>query len=457
MAVGKNTIDMTQGPLFFKILRFCVPLTLSFLLQLAFNAADMMVIGRWGSAESLAAIGATTSISNLLINAITGLSTGANMLAAQYFGARDTMRMTRLVHTTIALSLAGGAACSVTGLILLKWLVVVSDVPEAIQDKSVLYLAICFLGIPFQVLYNFGYAILRAVGNTKSPLYYLVFSGILNVLLNLFTVIVCKLDVAGVAIATVVSQALSAWLITRRLQKNHGSTRLYWKNLRLHAGPLKDILHLGIPAAVQSACFSLSNIVVQTGINSFGVAAVAGATGGYYIELLLYSIVFSMHHSAIAVIGQNYGAKKYKRVLKTIYILFAMAFVITLVCGWLLYFASPKLMCLFSTDPEVIRFGVLRAAVMFTIYFLLGFMDTSSGVLRGLGNSVYPAVASLAGTVGFRILWIKFAFPRIGTLESVMAVYPISWGLVAACNIIVMIILCRKLLLPHIRRSALTV
>ncbi|MBO5723178.1 MAG: polysaccharide biosynthesis C-terminal domain-containing protein, partial [Lentisphaeria bacterium] len=197
MAVGKNTIDMTRGPLFFNILRFCVPLTLSFLLQLAFNAADMMVIGRWGNAQSLAAIGASTFILTLMTNAITGLSTGANMLAAQYFGARDSQRMTRLVHTTIALSIAGGVACGVLGLILVKWLVEITDVPEAVRDKSILYLSICFLGIPFQILYNFGYAILRAIGNSKSPLYYLIYSGIVNVLLNLFMVVVCKTDVAG--------------------------------------------------------------------------------------------------------------------------------------------------------------------------------------------------------------------------------------------------------------------
>jgi Na+-driven multidrug efflux pump len=270
MAVNKNFIDMSHGPLFSKIIRYAMPLMFTYLLQLAFHAADMVVIGRYGSPESLAAIGATGAITALIVNVITGLSTGTNVLAAQYFGAKDSKNMTRLVHTAISISIVGGVAASLFGFASVKWLVNVTDIPEASQSKSILYLIICFIGVPFQIIYNFGSAILRAVGNTKSPFYYLTFAGAVNVLLNLFLVISCKMDVAGVAIATVMSQAISACLVVRRLKHNHGATRLITRNLRIDITQLKKILRLGVPAGAQSGCFSISNMVVQSGINSFG-------------------------------------------------------------------------------------------------------------------------------------------------------------------------------------------
>ena len=449
MAGKKLSIDMSRGPLFGKIIRYALPLMLAYLLQLAFHAADMVVIGRWGSPASLAAIGATVSITGLIINVLTGLATGANVLAAQFFGARDSRSMTKLVHTTIAISIIGGIAAAVLGLIMVRWMVDVTDIPEESQSKSILYLVICFLGVPFQILYNFGSAILRAIGNTRSPLYYLVISGTVNVLLNLFLVVVCHMDVAGVALATAAANGISAYLVLRRLQKNHGSTRLYLKNLRVDKKSLQGILRLGVPAGLQSACFALSNLVVQSAINSFGVAAVAGLTAGYHIELLLYAVVFALHHTTIAVVGQNYGAKQYPRIIKSIYILFGTATVATLVTGTLFYLASPYLIGIFSSDPEVIKYGVIRAGAMFTVYFLLGFMDISSGIIRGLGNSFYPAISTLAGTCGIRILWTKFVFPHIGTMNSVLIVYPLSWTLVAVGNIAVLIIMCKKLLRPN--------
>ena len=446
---------MSRGPLFGKMVRYALPLMLAYLLQLAFHAADMVVIGRWGSPASLAAIGATVSITGLIINVLTGLATGANVLAAQLFGAKDSRSMTKLVHTTIAISIIGGIAAAILGLIMVRWMVQVTDIPEESQSKSILYLVICFLGVPFQILYNFGSAILRAIGNTKSPLYYLVISGIVNVLLNLFMVVVCRMDVAGVALATAVANGISAYLVLRRLQKNHGSTRLYLKNLRVDKKSLKGILRLGVPAGLQSACFAISNIVVQSAINSFGVAAVAGLTAGYHIELLLYAIVFSLHHTAIAVTGQNYGAKQYSRITRGIYILFGAGSAVTALAGALFYLASPYLIGIFSSDPEVIKYGVIRAGAMFTVYFLLSFMDISSGVIRGLGNSLYPAISTLAGTCGLRILWTKFVFPHIGTMNSVLIVYPLSWTLVAVCNMIVLVIMCRKMLYQKTTNSLL--
>ena len=436
---------MSHGPLFGKLLRYALPLMLTYLLQLAFHAADMVVIGRWGSPESLAAIGATVSITGLIINVVTGLSTGANVLAAQYFGAKDSKNMTHLVHTAIAISIIGGVAAALFGFALVRWLVTVTDIPEASQDKSILYLVICFIGVPFQIIYNFGCAILRAVGNTRSPLYYLTTSGIINVLLNIFLVVTCKLDVGGVAAATVVSQALSAWLVVRRLQRNHGATRLIFHNLRIETVQLKKILRLGLPAGVQSGCFSISNLVVQTGINTFGVAAVAGITAGHNIELLLYAFVFSMHHTAIAVVGQNYGAEQYNRLIKSIYLCVAMTFVLNIISGYTLLYFSPELVGIFSSDQEVIRFGVIRAKEMFTVYFLLGFMDVTSGAARGLGSTLIPAIATLAGTCGLRVLWVRFALGHYKTIESILWAYPISWTAVTICNVLLLTYLCRKL------------
>ena len=444
MAVNKNFIDMSHGPLFGKVVRYALPLMLSYLLQLAFHAADMVVIGRWGSSESLAAIGATGAITALIINVITGLSTGTNILAAQYFGAKDSKHMIRLVHTAISISIVGGVAASLFGFASVKWLVNVTDIPEASQSKSILYLIICFIGVPFQIIYNFGSAVLRAVGNTKSPFYYLTIAGALNLLLNILLVVGFKMDVAGVAIATVISQALSAYLVIRRLQHNRGATRLQMRNLRIDVVQLKKILHMGVPAGAQSGCFSISNMVVQAGINSFGVAAVAGITAGHNIELLLYAFVFGMHHTAIAVTGQNYGAKQYHRLIKGMYLCVAMMFSLNIITGYTLNYFSPQLVGIFTSDPEVIRFGVIRAHEMFTVYFLLGFMDVSTGICRGLGATLIPAIATVLGTCGVRVLWVRFALAHFQTIESILWAYPISWITVTTCNVILLTHLCRK-------------
>ena len=452
MAVNKNFIDMSHGPLFGKIIRYALPLMLTYLLQLAFHAADMVVIGRWGSSESLAAIGATGAMTALIINVITGLSTGTNVLAAQYFGAKDSKHMTRLVHTAVSISIVGGVAASLFGFATVKWLVNVTDIPADSQSKSILYLVICFIGVPFQIVYNFGSAILRAVGNTKSPFYYLTFAGALNLLLNILLVVGCRMDVAGVAIATIVSQALSAYLVIRRLQRNHGATRLLLRNLRIDVVQMKKILRLGVPAGAQSGCFSISNMVVQAGINSFGVAAVAGTTAGHNVELLLYAFVFAMHHTAIAVTGQNYGARQYQRLIKGMYLCVAIMFALNIITGYTLNYFSPQLVGVFTSDPEVIRFGVIRAHEMFTVYFLLGFMDVSTGICRGLGATLIPAIATVLGTCGVRVLWVRFALEHFKTIESIFWAYPISWITVTTCNVILLIHLCRKL--PQYRKTS---
>ena len=445
MRAKRNTIDMSQGPLLGKLLLFAAPLALTYLLQLAFVAADMVVIGRWGSPTSLAAIGATTPLLGLLINVVVGISTGSNILAAQYYGAKESKKLTRLVHTTVAIAIISGIAVAILGWCLLEFLVKVTDVPAESQKLSMLYLAILFAGVPFQIIYNFVCAILRAVGDTRAPLYFLCLAGTLNVVLNLILVICFKLDVAGVALATIASHLLSAYLALRRLYKSRGATRLLPRNIRVDMSSLGGIIKLGLPAGLQSGCFSISNIVVQSGINSFGVAAVAGMTAGFNVEMLLYALVFALHHTAIASVGQNYGAGKYKRLIKCINICMALSLAINLIFGLLMSYFSPALISIFSTDKEVIRYGVMRAHLMFTVYFLIAFMDTSSGALRGLGNSLLPAISTLVGTCILRIAWMKVIFPLYNTMESLLIVYPISWALVAALNMLVLFLACRKL------------
>ena len=445
MAVHSNRIDLSQGPLFAKIIRFAIPLALTHLLNLSFHAADTVVIGRWGSAESMAAIGATGPIVGLLVNLFAGLSTGVNVLAAQYYGAKDSKRMTRLVHTSTALSMICGVLVAVIGWAATRWIVEVTGIPEELQSKSIFYLAIIFGGLPFQIFYAFICAILRAIGDTKSPLYFLIYAGVANIVLNILLVVFFQWDVAGVAIGTVASHVISVWLGMKRLMKNRGATRLILKNIRLDIESLRGILRIGIPAGVQGACFSLSNIVVQSAVNSLGAAAIAGSTAEITVEWLVYAVVFSLHHTTIAVVGQNFGAKKTKRLIRSVYISAGLGFGVTLVGGWILYWFSPQLISIFTNDPEVIRWGLIRCRSIFTIYFLLGIMDFASGALRGLGCSLPPAVATILGTCGARVLWAKLVFPRYGTMESLLLCYPVSWILVAAINLFMLYCICRDL------------
>ena len=445
MAVNRNTIDLSNGALFPKIIRFAIPLVLFHLLNLSFLAADTFVIGRWGSAASMAAIGATGPLVGLLVNFFVGLSTGVNVLAAQYYGAKDAKRMTRLVHTSTALSVICGIIIAIAGWASINWMVEITGIPDELRSKSILYLVITFAGAPFQIFYAFICAILRAIGDTKSPLYFLIFSGLTNIVLNVLLVVFFQWDVAGVAIGTVASHVVSVYLGMKRLMKNRGATRLILKNIRVDMEALRGILAIGIPAGVQGACFSLSNIVVQSGVNSLGAAAIAGSTAEITVEWLIYAVVFAMHHTTIAVVGQNYGARKTRRMIRSMYICLASTFGITLVGGWLLYWFSPQLIGIFSVDPEVIRWGVVRARSIFTIYFLLGIMDFASGALRGLGCSLLPAIATILGTCGARVLWVKLVFPHYRTMESLLLCYPVSWITVAVVNVVLLILICRAL------------
>lgn len=430
---AKYTMDMTRGSLFIQIARYMVPLALTYLLQLIFHATDLWVIGRFSDHNSLAGIGTTSTSIGLMINTLTGLSVGANAVVARYFGARDGINMIRAVHTSIATALISGGFIVVAGMLASAPLMRAVEVPPEIMPLALTYLRISILGMPALLLYNFGCAILRAVGDTRRPLVYLVIAGLVNVGLNLFMVIVCKMNVAGVAVATIVSQFISAFLVIRALRRNHGASRLHLSHIRIDWVSLRQILLVGIPAAVQSACFALSNFIIQGAINSFGGYAMAAMTIAGNIEFSMYAWCFSLHQTAISFIGQNSGAKKVDRMVKSSWICLFYSVSILTVLGWVYYFNGEALVGFFisGSEPEIIRYAMMRMQILFITYGLLGIMDVASGVLRGMGRSVFPAVVTVLGACVFRIWWVKTVFAANHTMPWLLWSYPVSWILIS--------------------------
>lgn len=431
---AKYTMDMTRGSLFVQIARYMVPLALTYLLQLIFHATDLWVIGRYSDHNSLAGIGTTSTSIGLMINTLTGLSVGANAVVARYFGARDSVNMIRAVHTSIATALISGIFIVVVGLFASEPLMRAVDVPPEIMPLALTYLRISILGMPALLLYNFGCAILRAIGDTRRPLWFLIIAGLINVVLNLFLVIKCNMNVAGVAVATIVSQFISAFLVIMALRRNHGASRLHLSHIRIDWKSLRQILLVGVPAAVQSACFALSNFIIQGAINSFGGFAMAAMTVAGNIEYSMYAWCFSLHQTAISFIGQNSGAKKTDRMVKSCWICLLYSVVILTVLGWVYYFNGEVLVGFFisGNNPEIIHYAMMRMQILFITYGLLGVMDVASGVLRGMGRSVFPAVVTVLGACVFRIWWVKTVFAEHRTMPWLLWSYPVSWVLISA-------------------------
>ena len=441
MALAKNNkMDMCQGPLLSKIIKFAIPLIFTTLLQNTFHAADLMVIGRFASYQSMAAIGASTTIYGLLINVFMGISVGVNVLVAQCFGAKDNKRTIHATHTAIAVAVGLSAVMMILGFSFCSWLLKVTDVPAEIFSMARLYLMILIAGFPFLMLFNFGYAILRAFGDTKRPMYYLTVGGIVNVLLNLVFVIVFKMDVAGVAVATVASQIVSTILVLRALMNAHGSSRLVLRNIRIDFSILKRILYLGIPAGIQSGCFALSNMLMQGGINYFGAACTAGNTAVFTLEWFCYAIIYGLHHTAIAFVGQNYGGKQIDRVRRSFWDCAVLAVIAVFIISMIILIFGRPLIAVFNNDPQVIAWGMIRLKILFFTYVLLACMDVVSGALRGLGYTILPTVTTLAFAALFRILWLEFIFRRMTepTLEVLMYSYPISGAVCAGVNYLIL-------------------
>ncbi len=449
----KYEIDMCNGPLFHKIVIFAIPVMLSGILQLLFNAADVIVVGRYAGNQALAAVGSTGALINLLINVFVGLSVGANVLVARFYGSRQDSEVHDMVHTAIATALISGVFLVAAGCLLASPALQLMGTPEDVIDQSVIYMRIYFLGMPAMMAYNFGSAILRAIGDTRRPLYYLLIAGIVNVALNLFFVIEFHMGVAGVALATAISQTISAALVIRCLVKTNGVCHLELKELRISRDKLLKMIQIGVPAGLQGALFSVSNVLIQSSVNSFGSIAMAGNTAGSNIEGFVYTAMNSFYQTAISFTGQNFGAMKFKRIGRILLICQGLVIGVGLVFGNLAYLFGNVILRLYSPDAEVIQYGLLRMSIIATLYFLCGMMDVMVGSMRGMGYSIMPMIVSLTGACGFRILWIMTIFQRIHTLECLYWSYPISWGLTFAVHLACWIVAYRRVLAQAARMT----
>lgn len=436
-------MDMCSGPLLKKILIFTIPVMASGILQLLFNATDIIVVGRYAGKESLAAVGSTTALINLIINLFVGLSVGANVITAKYYGAGKEKDVSETVHTAILTAVISGIILVIIGIILATPLLKVMDSPEDVLGKSALYLKIYFLGMPAMMLYNFGSAVLRAVGDTKRPLYYLILSGSVNVCLNLISVICFGMGVAGVGIATVVAQYISAVMVVRCLIKEDGSYGINLSELRLTGSKLKEIMFVGIPAGMQGVVFALSNVLIQSSINSFGSIAMAGNTAASNIEGFIYISMNSYNQTAISFTSQNIGGKKIERVGKILLICIGLVSMFGIILGFGAYFAGNTLLHIYSSDMEVIHYGLMRMRVICLTYFTCGIMDVFAGSVRGMGYSVMPMIISLIGACGLRIVWIYTIFKAHHTLTTLYISYPVTW-VITICAYIVCYTICIK-------------
>ena len=426
---NRYEIDMCNGPLFGKIIRYTLPLMAAGILQLLFNTADMVVVGRYAGSNALGAVGATSSLINLLINVFMGLSVGANVAIAHYYGAGRFKELSRSLHTAISLSVICGIVLLIIGQVASSPMLELMGTPKDILPLSVSYMKIYFLGMPVMLIYNFGAAILRAVGDTKRPLYYLSVAGVINVILNLVFVIRFSMGVRGVAWATIISQAVSAVMIVICLMRNEGPCRLVFSELRFDSREALRIARVGLPAGFQGAIFSISNVLIQSSVNSFGAIAVAGNTATCNLEGFVYNSMNSFHQTALSFTGQNMGARKIKRVQKVLVYCLLCVTITGLGMGLTGWYFGRQLIGIYSKDADVIAFGLRRMAIIFPTYFLCGVMDVVVGSLRGMGFSIMPMGVSLMGACGFRIIWIMTYFALHHTPEVLYSSYPISWSI----------------------------
>ena len=438
-------IDMLNGPLLGKIILFYIPLMLSGILQLLFNAADVAVVGRFAGNEALAAVGSTSSLTNLLVNLFIGLSVGANVLVSRFYGAEQFQELKEMIQTAILTALVGGVILIFVGFFVSRPALTFMKTPEDVIDHSVLYMRIYFAGMPFLMTYNFGAAILRAVGDTRRPLYYLLLAGVINVILNLVFVIVFHMGVAGVATATVISQAVSCILILRCLILTDGAYKLNLQGIYFAKDKLLKMMQIGLPAGIQGSLFSISNVLIQSSVNSFGSIAMAGNTAGSNIEGFVYTAMNSFYQASISFTGQNYGAHKFRRIGKVLLYCEGLVILVGLIMGNGAYLLADKLLLLYSDDPEVIAYGVRRIAYICIPYFLCGMMDVMVGSLRGIGCSLLPMFVSLTGACVFRVIWIYTVFSKVHTLPCLYLSYPISWALTFSVHLICFLVLYRRL------------
>ena len=427
-------IDMCNGPLTRKIITYCIPLALSGILQLLYNAADIIVVGRFSGPTALAAVGSTGSLINLIVNLLIGLSVGASVCVANFYGAGREKDVRETVHTAMLISVIGGVIVAVVGMVFAKTFLGWMGSPDDVIDQATLYLRIYFAGMPLTMAYNFASAIFRALGDTKRPLYYLAVSGLVNVILNLIFVIVFKMGVAGVAIATVVAQAVSTTLIILCMIRSHSVIHLQRDMLRIHGDKLKEIVRVGLPAGLQGTIFSISNVLIQSSINSFGSIAIAGNSASSNLEGFMYTSMNSVYQAALSFAGQNMGARKYSRLKKVLCNCLAIVTGIGIGMGAIMYLFRYQLLGIYSSDMDVINFGIERLELFCLTYFTCGAMDVMVGQMRGMGYSIVPMIVSLVGVCGIRIVWIFTVFKASNSLLTLYMSYPVSWGVTLAVH-----------------------
>lgn len=439
--------DMTEGPLLKKIILYTLPIILTGILQLLFNAADLVVVGRFGSDTSVAAVGATGSIITLITNLFIGLSVGAGVSVAHGLGAGKSEEVHRTVHTAIPIALVSGIILTVIGVCGSRFFLELMGTPDDVINLSAIYMKIYFLGITSSMVYNFGSAILRAAGDTKSPLIFLTVAGVFNVILNLIFVILLKMDVAGVATATAVSQTISAILILRAMIKRNDDCKLILSKMRFYRRQIIRIIQIGIPAGIQGSLFSISNVIIQSSINSFGSVVMSGNAAAGNIEGFVYVSMNSFSQTAINFTARNYGAGKIERLRKIMWLCLVSVFVTGLTLGLTARFFGENLLSIYIPDkPEDISYGLIRMTFICIPYFLCGLMDVTTGLLRGVGYSVLPMIISVVGVCVLRIVWIYtvFRIPEYHTLQSLYISYTISWSITFLTELVIFIVLLKK-------------
>lgn len=444
---NKYEIDMCNGPILGKMLLFALPLMCSGILQLLFNAADIIVVGRFAGDNSLAAVGANTALINLLTTFFIGISIGANVLVAHFYGANQIKDLKETIHTTMLVSVYSGIILTLVGCIGAKQILIWMKTPPEVLGLAVLYLRIYFLGMTATTIYNFGSAVLRAVGDTRRPLYYLAAAGIVNVALNLVFVIGFHLDVAGVALATTISQCISAALIVRCMMHEEGNIRLELAKLRIHKDKFIKMLKIGLPASFQGLMFSLSNVIIQSAVNGFGATVVAGNSAAANIEGFVYVAMNAFYQASISFTSQNVGARRYERVNRILYTAELCAITVGVVLGNVVTFFGKELLSLYSTSTSVIEAGMVRVGIICRLYALCGMMDTIVGSLRGLGYSIVPMFVSLIGACGLRLCFIftLFKLEEYHSAQALYLTYPVSWTLTFLAHVVCFVIIRKKL------------
>ncbi len=441
---SKYEINATSGPLFKQILQFVIPLIISSNLQLLYNAVDVIVIGQFEGEEALAAVGSTGALTHLIVTIFLGLSIGTSVIMSKYYGQNDPEGMYRTTHTSIAVSFLGGAIVTIVGVFASKPLLQLMGSPENVIGLSTTYMQIIFLGMIPNLVYNFGSALMRALGDTRRPLYFLMISGVVNVVLNLLFVIVFKLGVAGVALGTIISQTCSMTLVLIALKGNSNYWSLRFKELKIYKDELIQIAKIGIPAGIQGMMFSIANVMIQSSINSFQSAVMAGTAASNSIESFIYVSMNSFHQAAVTFTSQNMGVKNYDRVKKVLKYCLLLVIAVCAIMGSIAMIFGKELISLYNDDPQVVEYGLIKLSIIASTYFMCGIMDVFAGQLRGMGYGFSTMIIVVCGVCVARIIWIYTVFAHFNTLEVLFYSYPITWTLTAFAYLIFYLIVIRK-------------